>query len=93
LIPIGQLDGGHVLYALLRTKAHFVAQLVLLGAIVGVILTGNWGWSLMLMLLLYMGPNHPPTANDDMPLGTGRTVLGWLTLLFIIIGFTPQPFL
>ncbi len=93
LIPIGQLDGGHVLYALLRRKAHRVAQLLLLGALVAVVVTGNWGWSLMLMLLLYMGPNHPPTANDDMPLGTGRVILGWLTLLFIIIGFTPQPFL
>ncbi len=93
LIPIGQLDGGHVLYALLRTKAHFVAQLALLLAIIGMVLTDNWGWSLMLSLLLYMGPNHPPTANDDEPLGTGRTVLGWLTLMFIVIGFTPQPFL
>ncbi len=93
LIPIGQLDGGHVLYALLRGKAHFVAQLFLAGAVVGVILTGNWGWSLMLMLLFYMGPNHPPTANDEEPLGTGRTVLGWVTLLFMIVGFTPQPFL
>ena len=93
LIPIGQLDGGHVLYALLRGKAHFVAQLFLVGAIIGVILSGNWGWSLMLALLLYMGPNHPPTANDEEPLGTGRIVLGWVTLLFMIVGFTPQPFL
>jgi membrane-associated protease RseP (regulator of RpoE activity) len=92
LIPIGQLDGGHVLYALLRTKAHFVAQLLLVCAIVAVVFSGNWGWSLMLALLLYMGPNHPPTANDDEPLGTGRTVLGWLTLMFIFIGFTPRPF-
>jgi membrane-associated protease RseP (regulator of RpoE activity) len=92
LIPIGQLDGGHVLYALLRGKAHVVAQLALAGAILAVVATGNWGWTLMLMLLLLMGPNHPPTADDSQPLGTGRTILGWLTLCFIFVGFTPQPF-
>jgi membrane-associated protease RseP (regulator of RpoE activity) len=92
LIPIGQLDGGHILYALLRRKAHIVAQLFLGSAVLGVVITGNWGWTVMLMLLLFIGPNHPPTADDSVPLGTGRTILGWLTLCFIFIGFTPQPF-
>jgi len=92
LMPIGQLDGGHVLYALLRRKAHVVAQLLIIGAALSMIITNNWTWSLMLILLMFMGPNHPPTANDAMPLGTGRTILGWLTLGFIFIGFTPRPF-
>jgi hypothetical protein len=46
----------------------------------------------MLMLLLLMGPAHPPTANDNVPLGPVRTILGWLTLAFIPLGFTPDPF-
>jgi membrane-associated protease RseP (regulator of RpoE activity) len=92
LMPIGQLDGGHVLYALLRRKAHIVAQVLLVGALVAIMVTNNWEWSLMLLLLFFMGPNHPPTADDNMPLGTGRTILGWLTLGFIFIGFTPHPF-
>jgi membrane-associated protease RseP (regulator of RpoE activity) len=93
LIPIGQLDGGHVLYALLRRKAHIVAQVLLVGALVGMMVTNNWGWLLMVLLLFYIGPKHPPTADDSMPLGTGRTILGWLTLCFMFIGFTPHPFL
>jgi membrane-associated protease RseP (regulator of RpoE activity) len=93
LIPIGQLDGGHVLYAMLREKAHYVAWAFTIAAFAGVILAGEYGWSLMLMLILFMGPAHPPTANDEMPLGTGRIVLGWLTLAFVIIGFTPTPFI
>jgi membrane-associated protease RseP (regulator of RpoE activity) len=92
LFPIGQLDGGHVLYALLRRGAHGIAQIVLAAAVVGVIISGYWGWSLMLMLLMLIGPKHPPTANDDVPLGPMRIVLGWLALLFVIIGFTPTPF-
>jgi membrane-associated protease RseP (regulator of RpoE activity) len=93
LIPIGQLDGGHILYALLRKKAHVVAQLLLLAAVAAVCIGRYWGWSLMIILLMLIGPIHPPTANDNVPLGTTRTVLGWISLLFVIIGFTPTPFI
>jgi membrane-associated protease RseP (regulator of RpoE activity) len=92
LIPIGQLDGGHVLYALLRQRAHTVAKGLLLAAAVAVVLWGYWGWTLMLLLLLWIGPVHPKTANDQISLGTGRTVMGWASLLFVPLGFTPMPF-
>ncbi len=93
LIPIGQLDGGHVLYALLRRRAHQVGRLLLLAALILVVLNFHTlgGWVLMLFLLFLMGPIHPPTADDDEPLGLWRTILGWLTLAFIFIGFTPTP--
>ena len=92
LIPIGKLDGGHILYSLLLRRAHPIAQLLLVAAIVAVVVWGYWGWTLMIFLLMLMGPAHPPTANDNMPLGTVRTVLGWACLLFVPIGFTPVPF-
>jgi membrane-associated protease RseP (regulator of RpoE activity) len=92
LIPIGQLDGGHVLYALLLRRAHIVAQALLLGAVLGVIVMGYWGWTLMILFLMFIGPVHPPTADDTVPLGTARTILGWASLLFVPIGFTPVPF-
>jgi membrane-associated protease RseP (regulator of RpoE activity) len=92
LFPIGQLDGGHILYALLRERAHPVSQLVLAGAAAGVVIGGYWGWTVMILLLMLMGPIHPPTANDEVPLGTARTFLGWASLLFVFIGFTPTPF-
>lgn len=93
MIPIGQLDGGHVLYSLLRRRAHGIATLLLALAVGAVILYGYWEWSLMLLLLLLIGPRHPPTADDSVDLGTARTVLGWLSLPFVIIGFTPTPFI
>ena len=92
LIPIGQLDGGHVIYSLLLRRAHLVAQGILLVAMIAVVVWGYWGWTLMILLLMFMGPIHPPTANDDVPLGSGRTVLGWGCLLFVLVGFTPVPF-
>ncbi len=91
LFPIGQLDGGHVLYAILRKKAHPVASFLLISAIAVALFAQAYEWSLMLLLLVMMGPKHPPTANDDEPLGRGRILLGWLTLAFVIIGFTPTP--
>ena len=97
LIPIGQLDGGHILYCLIGKRAHRIARLLYVGAIAFVVYQvarGNHeygGWTLMLLLLGWMGTRHPPTANDDMPLGMPRIVLGWLTLAFILIGFVSTP--
>jgi hypothetical protein len=45
----------------------------------------------MLILVEFMGTRHPPTANDRVPLGIFRILLGWLTLAFILIGFVPTP--
>ena len=91
LFPIGQLDGGHVLYALLQKKAHRVASWLLLAAAVAVIIFGYVWWLLMLFLLMMMGPKHPPTRDDRQPLGPWRVVIGWLTLAFLPLGFTPNP--
>lgn len=92
LMPIGQLDGGHILYALLRKKAHTVATLLLLTGIACVFFMHLYGWMVMIFLLILMGPKHPPTGYDNEPLGLFRTVLGWLTLAFIPLGFMPEPF-
>ncbi|MDZ7616127.1 MAG: site-2 protease family protein [Patescibacteria group bacterium] len=93
LIPIGQLDGGHILYSLLRKWAYPVAALLLAVAaglmMVNFALYGSW--LLMLLLLIALGPKHPPTRNDHVRLGPVRILLGWLALAFILIGFTPQP--
>ena len=54
-------------------------------------ITGTYTFSLLLILLMLTGLRHPPTANDSQSLGTGRAIVGWLTLSFLIIGFTPRP--
>jgi membrane-associated protease RseP (regulator of RpoE activity) len=92
LFPIGQLDGGHVLYALLRRRAHPIAIFLLFGAMAAVVWLEYYWWTLMVVLLLFFGPKHPPTANDNVPLGPVRVALGWLTLGFLVLGFTPNPF-
>lgn len=97
LIPIGQLDGGHILYTLLLRKSHLVARglfffalfMVLFG---GMFFNAGYGsWGVMLFLIWMMGIRHPPTANDRVPLGWPRVLLGWATLAFIFVGFVPSP--
>jgi membrane-associated protease RseP (regulator of RpoE activity) len=99
LFPVGQLDGGHILYCLLgpparrvtRTLYHLLVAVVLLG---GLFFEPRYmSWLLMLLLLRMGGVEHPPTANDREPLGPVRIFLGWLTLGFVVIGFTPIPIL
>ncbi|MGQ9576755.1 MAG: site-2 protease family protein [Thermoguttaceae bacterium] len=92
LFPIGQLDGGHILYGLLRWWARPVASMLLAGAVVAAVYFRMAQWWFMLLLLVLMGPGHPPTSNDYVRLGPVRTILGWLTLAFLPLGFTPDPF-
>jgi Zn-dependent protease len=92
LIPVGQLDGGHVLYGMLRQKAHGVATLMLGAAIAAALIFNCWQqWWLMLVLLCVLGARHPPTADDSVPLGRLRCLLGILMFAFVPIGFTPHP--
>lgn len=91
LLPIGQLDGGHILYALLRERAQKVSLALLIGAGFAVIVGGYYMWFLMLVILIMMGYRHPPTSDPEVPLGWPRVVLGWLTLAFLVFGFTPEP--
>jgi len=91
LLPVGQLDGGHILYTLVGRWAHLVAWGVIIGGCVAMWYTGTLSYILILILLLLTGVRHPPTANDSIKLGTGRQIVGWLTMAFLIIGFTPQP--
>ncbi|MEI8374646.1 MAG: site-2 protease family protein [Planctomycetota bacterium] len=91
LIPIGQLDGGHILYGMFREKAHVASIVVLVLAISASIALKLTNWWLMLGLIAILGTRHPPTADDSVPLGTPRYVLGILTLAFLLLGFTPVP--
>ncbi len=91
LLPVGQLDGGHILYTLIGRRAHWVALAVVVAAVGGMLLNENYSFLLLLILMLLTGIRHPPTADDTERLGAIRYVIGWLTLAFLIIGFTPNP--
>lgn len=90
LLPMGQLDGGHVLYALIGRRAWPIARLVALAMLVmGVV---AWtGWLIWAVLPLLFGLRHPPPLNDHTPLDTRRKWVGALVLLIFVLVFTPVP--
>jgi membrane-associated protease RseP (regulator of RpoE activity) len=88
LLPIGQLDGGHVLYSVAGNR-HRALTWVFLGALV-VLGIFFWRWWFFWVLLLYFGRKHP-TIVDDEALGPDRKKLAWLMLLIFILCFTPAP--
>src|SRR5205085_10720940 len=98
LFPVGQLDGGHVLYAVFGKRVHkWVSVLVVvatatLSAITLLLLHEPpvYGlWTLVLLFLLRVG--HPPLIEDE-PLGATRTILAIVALLVFILCFMPFPF-
>jgi membrane-associated protease RseP (regulator of RpoE activity) len=89
LIPIGQLDGGHVTYALFREQATLVSRIGSWVCIVLIYFGPNWIiWSLLLRLL---GRRHPPTLDDSVPLGRTRRWIGAIGLVVFIGCFVPNP--
>lgn len=91
LMPIGQLDGGHIAYTLIGRHAHRLAFAIVGGSIAWMVTTQDPSFILMIGLLCAFGLKHPPTANDSVRLGPVRTIAGWLALAFVVIGFTPFP--
>jgi membrane-associated protease RseP (regulator of RpoE activity) len=91
LIPVGQLDGGHIAYALLGEKHKRLSfLLVVLMALLGIFL---WeGWIIWSLLLLVLGLRHPPIIYWEVPLDRKRTFIGWLSLFIFILTFIPVPF-
>ncbi len=89
LLPIGQLDGGHIVYALIG-KHHRVVALSALAVFGAVTIFIYPGWALLFALLFWLGRRHPPTL-DERPLDAKRIAIGIATLIVFFLSFTLQP--
>jgi len=91
LLPVGQLDGGHVIYAVFgnRSKWVFAASITVL-AILSIVY--NPGWLLLVVLLLIFGMRHPQSLDMETGLDTTRKLLALLALVIFLLSFTPAPF-
>lgn len=92
MMPIGQLDGGHVTYTMFGKVAHWIAQATIVFAIAYMVYHQNPTLILMVLLLLLMGPNHPPTRDDTVPIGPFRYLLGIASLSIPFLCFPPLIF-
>jgi len=95
MVPISQLDGGHVIFGLLGRRSRAVSWLAYLGCIGYVTYTsiryGQPEYILMLLLIPLMGIAHPPSRDDDVELGLPRQIIGALSLAIPFLCIPMRP--
>ncbi|MFZ5980962.1 MAG: site-2 protease family protein [Candidatus Zixiibacteriota bacterium] len=90
LLPIGQLDGGHIIYGLLRRKQKYFGW----GAMLGLLVLGYQSpmWWFFAAFGFVFGVAHPPTLEDFHPPGNAAGAMGVAALIILMLSFTPRPF-
>jgi membrane-associated protease RseP (regulator of RpoE activity) len=89
LIPLGQLDGGHILYAATgRLQRRLALPLWLALGLLGFYWPGWWLWC---VIVLVIGLFHPPVYDESIPLDPKRRALALLALLLFLLCFIPVP--
>jgi membrane-associated protease RseP (regulator of RpoE activity) len=93
LFPIGQLDGGHITYAVFGRRSSVVTVASIFIAIGLTFLSRSWiVWTVLLIAMtLAMGPHHPRTVDEDVPLDRTRLWLALAALIMLIVCFTYNP--
>jgi len=90
LLPIGQLDGGHIVYALFGEKHGLIAKITIpILIVMGIVF---WrGWIIWAVLMIIIGYRHPPVVYPHIQLDKKRIYIGWASLVIFILTFTPTP--
>ena len=92
LLPMGQLDGGHVIYALFQRKSVFIYRLVFFSLAAFTVIARQPQWIAFLALTFFLiRLKHPPTMDEEVPIGRGRFAFGIAAMLFFVITFPPNP--
>jgi membrane-associated protease RseP (regulator of RpoE activity) len=91
MVPVSQLDGGHVAHAILGRRGDWLARATLLAAMALVIVHGQYNWVAMLVVVTFIGVDHPPVRDEEFAPGPVRTALGWCSFLIPIVTFMPEP--
>ncbi len=91
LLPVGQLDGGHIVYAIFGRFSKWVSYGVILG--LGILAAlHNVGWLTLVIILMIFGRNHPRPFDDETRLDGRRKKLAVFVLVVFIFSFIPAPF-
>lgn len=90
LLPMGQLDGGHVSHAVFGRRSVHVAR-VAFAALLVICVTISYNYAFFLVLVFLTKIRHPPTRDDSQPLDTDRKLLAWILLGIFALCFIPEP--
>ena len=90
LFPIGQLDGGHILYSIFGERTRkliplFLAVFIVMGIFFWI------GWFLWAVLLSFLGLKHPQIQDESIKLSRGRQILAVVVLIIFIFFFISDP--
>jgi membrane-associated protease RseP (regulator of RpoE activity) len=93
LFPVGQLDGGHISYAVLGRRSTFVTIAMIGVAIVLSYRSASWiVWTILITGMLFaFGVRHPPVIDEDVPLDVPRKILALVAAIIFALCFTPAP--
>jgi membrane-associated protease RseP (regulator of RpoE activity) len=91
LIPVGQLDGGHVAYTLFGKRARRLFVPVIVGLIALVFITQTMMWVFWIFILFFLGRVYAEPLEDVTPLDGRRKWLAVFTLLLFLFVFVPIP--
>jgi membrane-associated protease RseP (regulator of RpoE activity) len=93
LFPVGQLDGGHISYAVLGRKSTYVTLGTLVVIMILAFFYSSWiVWTgLMIVMLFMFGPHHPRVFDEHVPLDRTRLILAVVALAMFAVCFTPAP--
>jgi membrane-associated protease RseP (regulator of RpoE activity) len=91
LVPLGQLDGGHILYALVGRRWAHVASRLVSGALLAAGFFLSWNWLVWWALTRFaIGLRHPPSLVEE-PLDPARAAVAVLSLVLFALTFVPVP--
>jgi membrane-associated protease RseP (regulator of RpoE activity) len=83
LLPLGQLDGGHIIYALFGEKHRLIGLVVIpVLCVLGYVLW--FGWVIWAILMIIIGYRHPPVVYPEIHLDSKRKLMGWVCLVIFI---------
>lgn len=91
LLPIGQLDGGHIGYAVFGERQRYIS-LAMVGVLIGLGILGWKGWLFWAALTAFIGIGHPPVVDAHEPLTFRQQIIAWLSLIIFLVTFIPSPF-
>ena len=93
LLPISQLDGGHILYALLGRRQTLLAWPFFAALIpLGFLWPGWWVWAVLVFAIGRGRVRHPPVFDEKRDLSGARVVWGLATAVILLVCFVPVPF-
>ena len=92
LLPIGQLDGGHIVYALFGARGHRILSVATVLGLVGIsFLWSTMGYLVFVLIIVFLGFRHPRPHSEFARLGKARCVVAFIGLILLVLTFIPVP--